>query len=67
MELLGNVTNQNTFDNLKAVFRADTYNPFEDLSLFEEFEKIDFSDYVEEALFVEQQFEMNKTIVGMNL
>lgn len=54
---------QNTFDNLKAIFKADAYNPFEDLSLFEEFEKIDFSDYVEEALFVEQHFELNKSIV----
>lgn len=54
---------QNAFDNIKAIFKADAYNPFEDLSLFEEFEKIDFSDYVEEALFVEQQFELNKAIV----
>jgi len=54
---------QNTFDNIKAIFKADAYNPFEDLSLFEEFEKIDFSDYIEEALFVEQQFELNKTTI----
>lgn len=55
--------NQNTFDNLKTIFKADAYNPFEDLSMFEEFEKIDFSDYVEEALFVEQQFETNKQVI----
>jgi hypothetical protein len=55
--------NQNTFDNLKTLFKADAYNPFEDLSMFEEFEKIDFSDYVEEALFVEQQFENNKEVI----
>ncbi|MFC7772476.1 nuclease-related domain-containing protein [Flavobacterium sp. GCM10027622] len=54
---------QNTFDNLKAVFRADAYNPFEELSMFEEFEKIDFLDYVEEALFIEQQFEFNKATI----
>lgn len=55
--------NKNTFDHLKTIFKADTYNPFEDLSMFEEFEKIDFSDYVEEALFVEQQFEFNKKVI----
>lgn len=63
-EVKGYKLDQNTFDNLKFLFKTDPYNPFEDLSMFEEFEKIDFSDYVEETLFIEQQFELNKKTIN---
>lgn len=55
--------NQNAFDILKSIFRTDSYNPFEELSLFEEFNKIDFSNYIDEELFVEKQFKKNKKTI----
>lgn len=54
---------ENAFNSIKTLFKADLYNPFEDLSMFEEFEKIDFTDYVEESVFNEQQFNTHKNSI----
>jgi hypothetical protein len=54
---------EQAFFLFKKNFRADKYDPFEDTSLFGEFEKIDFPDESSEEEQIESEFKENESIL----
>jgi len=62
-QITGYKLSDNAYALIKKIFRADKYDPFEDNSLFAEFEKIDFPDENSIDEQIESEFSEHLSVV----
>lgn len=64
-KITGYKLSQNVFDGIKKIFKADSYDPFEDSGLFADIDSINFpeSQIGSEQELIDAEFEKHRTVI----